>query len=121
MPAAPPFLINLSPISLLVFSCNDGPSLFMQDIGQPVLIGGSMGTASYILLGTDTAMKVGGGGVVGMGMGASVWLWVGSGSESVLYPPPSGPALSHLSATCRPCPGLCRRPLVAPATEQAGP
>lgn len=26
-------------------------------IGQPVLIGGSMGTASYILLGTDTAMK----------------------------------------------------------------
>ncbi|KAL4428524.1 hypothetical protein ABPG75_002613 [Micractinium tetrahymenae] len=28
-----------------------------RDIGQPVLIGGSMGTASYILLGTDTARK----------------------------------------------------------------
>ena len=28
-----------------------------RHIGQPVLIGGSMGTASYVLLGTDEAMK----------------------------------------------------------------
>jgi tRNA-splicing ligase RtcB len=34
----------------------DIPSMYSQ-IGQPVLVGGSMGTASYILLGTDQAMK----------------------------------------------------------------
>jgi tRNA-splicing ligase RtcB len=28
-----------------------------RDIGQPVLIPGDMGTASYVLVGTDTAMK----------------------------------------------------------------
>ncbi|MFX1473988.1 MAG: RtcB family protein [Promethearchaeota archaeon] len=28
-----------------------------QSVGQPVLIGGSMGTASYVLVGTDKAMK----------------------------------------------------------------
>lgn len=28
----------------------------LRDIGQPVLIGGSMGTASYILVGTETGM-----------------------------------------------------------------
>ena len=28
-----------------------------QSVGQPVLIGGSMGTASYVLVGTDQAMK----------------------------------------------------------------
>jgi tRNA-splicing ligase RtcB (3'-phosphate/5'-hydroxy nucleic acid ligase) len=32
-------------------------AFLLQSIGQPVLIGGSMGTASYILLGTEGAMK----------------------------------------------------------------
>jgi tRNA-splicing ligase RtcB len=34
----------------------DIPSVY-SEIGQPVLVGGSMGTASYILIGTDQAMK----------------------------------------------------------------
>lgn len=29
----------------------------LQEIGQPVLIGGSMGTASYVLTGTEEAMR----------------------------------------------------------------
>jgi tRNA-splicing ligase RtcB len=32
-------------------------SLKYRTIGQPVLIGGSMGTASYILVGTEKAMQ----------------------------------------------------------------
>jgi tRNA-splicing ligase RtcB len=34
----------------------DVPSIY-KDVGQPVLIAGSMGTASYILVGTELAMK----------------------------------------------------------------
>lgn len=33
------------------------PLSFQRDIGQPVLIGGSMGTCSYVLVGTQTAME----------------------------------------------------------------
>jgi tRNA-splicing ligase RtcB len=34
----------------------DVPDIY-RDVGQPVLIAGSMGTASYILVGTDKAMS----------------------------------------------------------------
>ncbi|MFN2343897.1 MAG: RtcB family protein [Desulfonatronovibrio sp.] len=37
---------------------NPGLPLKYQKTGQPVIIGGSMGTASYILAGTETAMKL---------------------------------------------------------------